>query len=99
MTYTIFASPAGQRAMRKLPEAVRTYLKEEVRRLETQPMAGEPLKGEMRFLRSLHTIYNGTSYRLVYEVIERDHEIHVHFAGPRENFYKRLQKMKLKPTV
>jgi mRNA interferase RelE/StbE len=99
MSYTVFASPAGQKTLNKLPEDVQKHLIQIASVLETDPLAGEQLKGSLRFLRSLHTTYQGTSYRLVYEVIERAHEIHVHLIGVRENFYKRLQRLKLKPAA
>ncbi len=99
MRYRIYTSSSGRRSLRKLPPAVRKDLLEHIQNLAVNPTLGEPLKGTFRFLRSLHVVYQGTHYRIIYEVAEKAKEIHIHLAGSRESFYKQLVRLRLKPSA
>ena len=89
-------SPA-HRMLRRLAPQTREHLVKQAQQLASQPQLGEPLVGELRPFRSLHTTFRGTHYRVVYEVNVRLKEIIVRGVGPRENLYKKLRRMKLKP--
>lgn len=66
MPYRLYTVPVSQRALKKLPPDVRQHLLTELQALGTNPLLGEQLKGKYRALRSLHTRYKGTDYRVVY---------------------------------
>ena len=95
MPYALFTVPTSQRALKKLPEAVRHHLLSELQTLRTNPLLGAQLKGKFRALRSLHTRYKGTDYRVVYQVHEKEQAITVWYAASRENFYRSLEKLPL----
>lgn len=95
MGYTITATPAAQKCLRKLPAPVREHVKSTIDVLLTSPLKGSPLKGEYTFLRSLHTIFRKTDYRIIYEFIAKTNEVRIHNIGPRENIYKRLKKQRV----
>jgi mRNA-degrading endonuclease RelE of RelBE toxin-antitoxin system len=48
-------------------------------------------------LRSLHLSIEGTAYRLIYQVFPKSEMIVVRSAAPRENIYRKLDEMKVKP--
>jgi mRNA-degrading endonuclease RelE of RelBE toxin-antitoxin system len=84
--------------MRKLSPEVKAHLLPKVKELGSEPTKGEPLKGVYKFLRSLHTTCEGTHYRVIYEVVPLKKEIYVHYVGSRENLYKQLVQLRLKPV-
>ena len=97
MSYALFVSPSGHTSLRKLPTEVKRLLQPEMQRLADEPMLGSPLQGALRFLRSLHIMCRGVQYRVAYEVDEVDKEILIHYVSTRENFYKELARLKVKP--
>ena len=98
MAYQLVTLPVVRRSLRRLPSDVRAHLIEAMQVLCTQPLYGEALKQEWHFLRSFHTRYKGTDYRVVYEVDERGQQIILRYAASRENFYRKLHAMNLKPV-
>jgi|SRR5579859_2008232 len=99
MTYSLYTTPSGERALKKLYPKVREHLLNELQTLKTNPFSGEQLLGEMRSLRSLHTRCAGTDYRVAYEVDEQEHAVVIRYAASRENFYKELRRLPLKHTA
>ncbi len=97
MVYQLVTLPATRRALRHLPRDVRVHLVEALQVLATNPLFGEPLEQAWHFLRSFHTRFKGTDYRVVYEVDEARQQIILRYAASRENFYRKLHAMKLKP--
>jgi len=97
MQYQIFTTSSGQRSLRKLPKHAKKPLLREIQKLRTQPRLGEQLKAEFRFLRSLHFKHGNIDYRVAYEIDDKTKEIAIRYADNRENFYKKLRRMKLKP--
>lgn len=77
---------------------MRTHIVETALTLRDNPLLGEKLTGEFRRFRSLHTKFQNVHYRIGYEVNDERHEVVVRAVDVRENFYKRLTEMKLKPT-
>lgn len=67
-------------------------------KMTDNPYLGEQLKGQFRVFRSLHIKLTNVHYRVIYEVAEAQQKIYVHVVGKRENFYDRLERMKLKST-
>jgi mRNA-degrading endonuclease RelE of RelBE toxin-antitoxin system len=97
MSYRLVTVPASRKALKKLPRTVRENLIQALQILCENPVAGESLQGEYGFLWSFHYRYQTIEYRVVYEVLERQQEIVIRHAATRENFYKQLKEMKLKP--
>jgi len=97
MRYQLVTVPAARRALKKLPRDVRKHLVEAMQVLVTQPYTGKRLEDRWRFLHAVHTVYRRTHYRIVYQVDESQKQIIIRFAASRENFYRKLQKVKLKP--
>lgn len=97
MIYKIFAAASGQRAFRKLSPELQKHIQIEILSLTNNPTKGQRLKGEFRFLYSLHTAFAGTQYRIVYEINPNQKEIYIHYVGSRENFYKQVSRIGIKP--
>ncbi|MBI1280134.1 MAG: type II toxin-antitoxin system mRNA interferase toxin, RelE/StbE family [Anaerolineaceae bacterium] len=96
MTYELLMSARVEKEFRKFPTQVRKSLVNETLKLADNPYMGEQLKGKFRVFRSLHIKLTNVHYRVIYEVAEAQQKIHVHAVGKRENFYIRLERMKLK---
>jgi mRNA-degrading endonuclease RelE of RelBE toxin-antitoxin system len=99
MPYQLFITSAGQRSLRKLPSDVHKHLFDELQQLKTHPVQGEQLKGKYRFLRSLHTRFNNIEYRAIYQLIEKKREVIILYVATRENFYRNVEKLRLKQTT
>lgn len=99
MPYILYTTPTGHKAFKKLPHAVRKRLLEELEPLKTNPLRCPQLHGNLNFLRSLHTRFQATDYRVAYEVNPQKQHIIVHFVASRENFYRLLQNLKPKPST
>lgn len=97
MTYTVTMTSPAHRMLRKLPSQVRKHLVKQSQKLAENPQLGEQLKQALRPFRSLHTTYQGTHYRVVYEVSTKSKQIIVRGTGVRENLYQKLRQMQLKP--
>jgi mRNA-degrading endonuclease RelE of RelBE toxin-antitoxin system len=99
MAYQLVTIPSARRALKKLPLAVRKHLIDAIQPLTENPQIGDQLQGNWRFLRSFHTVYRRTDYRIAYEVDKKNNQIIIRFAASRENFYKELRRLKLKPLT
>lgn len=97
-SYSLLITPTGQRSLKKLPKSLQKILLELSLSLKDNPLAGEKLKGSLTFLRSLHTRIKNTDYRIAYEIIETKSELVIHYLASRENFYKQLERLRLKPS-
>ena len=97
MTYTLNIDKPALALFKKLPRNAQRILIEKAQTLKTNPHAGDPLRGKYRLLRSLHLTINGTAYRIIYQVFQTSETIVVRLAATRENIYKKLDEMKLKP--
>jgi mRNA-degrading endonuclease RelE of RelBE toxin-antitoxin system len=97
MTYTLYIDKSALPLFKKLPPEIQRLLIEKAQVLTTHPHAGEPLKGKYRLLRSLHLSLHGTAYRIIYQIFHQSETIVVRLAAPRENIYRKLDEMKLKP--
>lgn len=97
MTYTLNIAKPALVLFKKLPKNTQQILIQKAQVLATNPYAGEPLKGKYRLLRSLHLTIDGTAYRLIYQVFQQSETVVIRLAATRENIYRRLDEMKLKP--
>ena len=97
--YTLEFEPAAFRIFKKLPPDVKRKITEETKTLENNPLKGNTLQGKYSFLRSLHFSYKGTAYRIIYQVLSKTSTIVIRLATTRENIYRRLSEMKVKPSV
>lgn len=60
-----------------------------LRRLMTDPLAGHPLKGDLKGLRSLEFSLPGGAYRAVYAVKPKERVCLVVMVGPHEGLYEK----------
>jgi|SRR3989338_9958127 len=97
--YELVTTPPARKALKRLPRQVRHHIVEVAANLKDNPEYGDQLQSPWKFLRSLHTIYRRTHYRLVYEVDVSRKYIFIHFVNTRENFYQKLRRLKLKPMA
>jgi mRNA-degrading endonuclease RelE of RelBE toxin-antitoxin system len=97
--YSLEFEPAAFKLFKKLPLDVKQKIAEEAKKLENNPLAGQPLKGKYNFLRSLHFSYKGSAYRIIYQVVSQTTTILVRLATTRENIYRKLGEMKVKLSV
>lgn len=94
--YAVVAVPTGQKSFKKLPEAVRAHLKQELSRLEEDPTTvGKKLKGVFSLYHSLHTKCSGVEYRVIYRVYPENNEVVIVYVASRENLYRELERLKL----
>lgn len=97
MGYAVTMTSPAHRMLRKLPPQVRKHLIKKAQKLSAKPDLGQSLEGVLRGFLSLHTVYRRTHYRIVYEISHRLKEVIVRGAGPRENLYRKLERMHLRP--
>jgi mRNA-degrading endonuclease RelE of RelBE toxin-antitoxin system len=94
MTYTLNIDKPALTLFKKLPKNIQMVLIEKAQIITTNPQAGEPLKGKYRMLRSLHLSIEGIAYRIIYQIFHKSETIVIRLAVPRENIYRKLDKMK-----
>lgn len=99
MVYQLLTVPTSRQALKKLPLDVRKRLLEALEVLQENPRYGQQLEPPWQAFRSFHTKYQNTQYRVIYEVDDKKQLILLRFAGPRENFYKKVRQLKLKPLL
>jgi mRNA-degrading endonuclease RelE of RelBE toxin-antitoxin system len=91
--YAVHITPAADRILKKLPDAVQQALTKAAQQLQENPLLGEPLYGRYRHLRSVHLTHEGVSYRIIYQVFTHTESVIIYLADKRENIYKRLVHM------
>jgi mRNA-degrading endonuclease RelE of RelBE toxin-antitoxin system len=99
MAYTVQISSTAQRLARKLPKDVRRAIVLHAKKLAAKPHAGEKLKGRLSFLYSYHFNHEGVSYRIIYEISQKRRQVFIRLASSRENVYRKLSKMRVKPLL
>jgi len=88
--YQRVITPSAKRSLKKLPLKLRTEIVKTTDILEKNPLAGEKLSGNLRFLYSFHFKYMGVQYRIAYTVEREKKLVIIHFVDKRENFYQKL---------
>ncbi len=99
MAYALVTVPVSRQHLKKLPRPVRAHLVAALNVLKDHPYTGEQLNPPWRAFRSFHTKYHTVAYRVIYEVDEGHKAIIIRAAGTRENFYKELRQLRLKPLA
>jgi mRNA-degrading endonuclease RelE of RelBE toxin-antitoxin system len=94
--FTVYLVPTGTKSFKKLPDAVKTHLKQELQTLEVNPMqAGEKLKGKYSQFYSFHAKFKGVEYRVIYRAYPVQKEVIIVYAASRENLYRDLERLRL----
>ncbi|MCA9834208.1 MAG: type II toxin-antitoxin system RelE/ParE family toxin [Thermomicrobiales bacterium] len=90
--YDVQLTPRAEKDLKKLRHDLANVL-QQISVLETDPLRGEILKGELRDARSLHfSLKGGGQYRAIY-VITKDQTVCLVFLiAARENLYKEAQR-------
>ena len=99
MAYQRVTVPAARKSFKKLPKRVRQALIERLDTLKSNLHSGEQLERPWHMFRSVHAVLKGIHYRAVYEVDLQNQLVIIRYAASRENFYKELRRLKLKPLA
>lgn len=94
--YTILFSATGYKSLKKLPKHIKKPLREKMKILKSNPLAGEKLTGALSMFRSFHARLKNSDYRVAYQVMSKTSETVVYYVSSRENFYKKLARLRLK---
>jgi mRNA-degrading endonuclease RelE of RelBE toxin-antitoxin system len=89
MPYEVTITAHAKRRFKKLPRPIQEHLVREAEQLKQRPTPGLRLRGALKGLYSLHTVYRRTDYRIVYGLKEQDREAVVVGVGKREDVYRR----------
>ena len=98
-SYQIVTIPVSRQALKKLPLRIRKHLISAMEILKTDPYQTEELQPPWSGFRSLHSKYQNTQYRIVYEVDKTNSRVIIRYSATRENFYRDLRHLHLKPLV
>jgi len=91
--YRIESITAVKGDIRKLDRQLQRIIKEKhFANIEREPFNTVPLSYEFKGLWSYHFNYQGTQYRIVYEIYPEDQIVLVIMVGPREGFYQALRR-------
>ena len=90
--YEIRLYSAADKAIAKLDRPVRIRIKDEILKLQEDPLLGHPLTGKHAGRRSLHLKAGGVEYRAVYEFDPAQQILWILYFGTRENLYKELDR-------
>ncbi|MEE4359842.1 MAG: type II toxin-antitoxin system mRNA interferase toxin, RelE/StbE family [Desulfococcaceae bacterium] len=84
---------AVKKDMKKLSHEVLQEIKKiHFRNIRENPLKSQELGYGFKGLYSYHFSLKGTSYRIIYEIFERDELIVVVMIGTRESFYDKLKR-------
>lgn len=95
--YKIWVTKSAFRHAKKLPPDVRRFLISKTKVLKENPLAGYKLRGKLSFLCSLHLRFKGVDYRVIYEIDKKEKRVYIRYADTRENLYRNLEAMRIKP--
>ena len=93
--YTVVVSSRASKEIRKRGKNFKEKIAPIVNLLEADPktFGSEQLSGMLDAVYSYHFSYGGVRYRLAYIVNEETKVVSIILVAPRENFYKKLQRM------
>lgn len=97
MAYNLEIDQAAFRVSRELPKDVQKEAITKARVLKNHPLCGKPLKGKHKSLRSLRFGFKGTAYRIIYQVFPKTSNIIIRLVSSRENIYRKLSQMRIRP--
>jgi len=84
LSYTVLLSNQAEKFYKRLRKNIRARVREALITLESQPLVGKRLHGELRENYSLRV----GKLRIIYYVSEKDKTIYVIAIGPRKTIYK-----------
>ena len=84
MNFSVQIKRSATRELANIPQPARKRLISAIDSLRERPMVGNVLKGEWRGLRRIRV----GSYRIIYELIERELLVLVVRVGHRRNVYR-----------
>jgi len=91
--YALTSLKVVKRDIKKLDRKLQEIIKNEhFPKIKKNPYTGDPLFYEFKGLRSYHFSYQGTEYRIVYEIYQANNTILVIMIGKREKFYETLKR-------
>jgi len=90
--YRIEFTKRAHKDLKSLSKQVIVDLGAHVKILSGNPFKGERLKGALRDYWKYQFTSGGVSYRIAYQIFEKNLLILVVMLGSRENFYKQLLK-------
>lgn len=91
--YYRFITPSAKRSLKRLPCNIKQDIIDATKILESNPYVGGKLSGSLSFLYSFHFKSDNVNYRVAYTIKHKEKQIIIHFAGVRENFYKKLRRI------
>ncbi|MEW6108881.1 MAG: type II toxin-antitoxin system mRNA interferase toxin, RelE/StbE family [Nitrospirota bacterium] len=74
------------------PKLAKEIKSQHFKKIKESPFESFELGYSFKGLRSYHFNFEGTSYRIIYEVFEKDRLVVVIMIGKRENFYEKLKR-------
>jgi len=92
MSYKVELEKRADRELRKLDPQISGKLLEKIRILREDPHRYPLLSGAFSEFRKIAMGTSGGEYRIVYTIDKKLKSVNVVFIGPRENFYKELQR-------
>lgn len=99
MTYNVEISSTAKRLVKKFPRNIREEIVKHSKIIASNPSVGEKLRGKHSFLFSYHFGFKGVQYRMIYEISQEKKIIYIRLATTRENIYRRLEEMNVKPLL
>ncbi len=92
MKYRIIWDAKPARQIKKFDPQIRKIVKKKVDKLGENPHQYSFLSGPLSPLRKMDISTFSGQYRVAFSIDEREKMIGIIFVGPRENFYKELQR-------
>jgi len=92
MKYRIIWDKKPARQIKKFDPQIRRMLKEKVDELGKDPHRHPFLSGSLSPLRKMDIFTPSGQYRVAFSIDEKERIIGIIFVGPRENFYRELQR-------
>ncbi|MEW6102626.1 MAG: type II toxin-antitoxin system RelE/ParE family toxin [bacterium] len=91
--YTIAFLSAVRKDIKRLDKRLKEKIRnEEIRKIEKDPYIAEPLSSCFKGLWSYHFSYEGTEYRIVYEIYPKEKIVLIIMIRKREKFYEVLKR-------
>ncbi len=91
--FEIRSAKAVRKDLKKLsPEVLKNIKTVHFRNIRENPFQPDELGYAFKGMRSYHFSHKGTSYRIIYEIFEKDELIVIVMIGHREGFYEKLKR-------
>jgi mRNA-degrading endonuclease RelE of RelBE toxin-antitoxin system len=91
--YRLKVPKAFEKDIKKLHRQLQASLNQHLEKIANSPQSsGVALKGDLEGLLEYKFRFQGTEYRIVYEVLEAEQAISLIMVGSRESFFERLSR-------